>query len=209
MGAFYSVFRRIVFVFVLKEHADNKNDRPCVYYECKNACDTKAKESQSRRFKIDKGTKIYDISNKGRYLRFKCTVCEKLFDSSYKLRVHMRYHTDERPYVCENCGLAVHTNSALNQHKRTMHNMDKPFLCVGCGMKFNRKGNLKSRMEINKGITPLECTPCPREFTLLYEVESHRMSQLKMELLCDVCGEKFNCKRALQSHELAHDHDAD
>lgn len=48
-----------------------------------------------------------------------CPVCTKTLSSFSNLKVHMRSHTGERPYVCDQCPYACAQSSKLNRHKKT------------------------------------------------------------------------------------------
>ena len=50
-----------------------------------------------------------------------CDVCEKVFDRPSKLAVHMRTHTNEKPYKCEVCEKRYRSASGLKYHMRTQH----------------------------------------------------------------------------------------
>uniref|UniRef100_G1U3G3 Zinc finger protein 296 n=1 Tax=Oryctolagus cuniculus TaxID=9986 RepID=G1U3G3_RABIT len=48
-----------------------------------------------------------------------CSVCKKTLSSFSNLKVHMRSHTGERPYACDQCPYACAQSSKLNRHKKT------------------------------------------------------------------------------------------
>ncbi|KAK5637826.1 hypothetical protein RI129_000188 [Pyrocoelia pectoralis] len=63
--------------------------------------------------------------------KFPCTYCGKKF-SNDKLRLHMRSHTNEKPYPCEQCPARFTTGTSLKRH-RLSHTGEKPFICDVCG----------------------------------------------------------------------------
>ena len=67
--------------------------------------------------------------------KYKCDVCDKLFLTQYKLKVHNRSHTGERPYACKQCEKSYSESGKLNLHMKT-HTGEKPFECLLCGMKY-------------------------------------------------------------------------
>nr|XP_017505854.2 zinc finger protein 296 [Manis javanica] len=48
-----------------------------------------------------------------------CPVCKKTLSSFSNLKVHMRSHTGERPYACDQCPYTCTQSSKLNRHKKT------------------------------------------------------------------------------------------
>ncbi|XP_073984541.1 uncharacterized protein isoform X1 [Rhodnius prolixus] len=59
-----------------------------------------------------------------------CFQCEKSFSRAENLKIHARSHTGERPYVCPvpGCGKAYSNSSDRFKHTRT-HSVDKPYMC--------------------------------------------------------------------------------
>jgi zinc finger protein GLIS2 len=59
-----------------------------------------------------------------------CFQCDKSFSRAENLKIHARSHTGERPYVCpvEGCNKAYSNSSDRFKHTRT-HAVDKPYYC--------------------------------------------------------------------------------
>lgn len=65
-----------------------------------------------------------------------CDVCEKHFDSQYDLKVHIRTHTKEKPYMCERCGKTFAVSYRLKEHQKLHEDVvqvKKRFTCPDCG----------------------------------------------------------------------------
>ncbi|XP_049883212.1 zinc finger protein 567-like isoform X3 [Pectinophora gossypiella] len=68
---------------------------------------------------------------------FKCFACQKQFSLSYYLKLHVRSHTDEKPYTCAECGQSFITASKLGRHNKRIHLAIK-FQCRICYRFFSR-----------------------------------------------------------------------
>ena len=45
-----------------------------------------------------------------------CGICEKVFESPSSLAIHMRTHTNEKPYECDVCEKSFTQSSSLQSH---------------------------------------------------------------------------------------------
>ncbi|XP_026278719.1 zinc finger protein GLIS2-like [Frankliniella occidentalis] len=60
----------------------------------------------------------------------RCALCDKSFSRAENLKIHARSHTGERPYTCPvpGCNKAYSNSSDRFKHTRT-HAVDKPYVC--------------------------------------------------------------------------------
>ncbi|XP_033099704.1 uncharacterized protein LOC117103251 isoform X2 [Anneissia japonica] len=101
----------------------------------------------------------------------KCNVCLQGFTKPSQLRIHMRTHSDEHPYSCEECSLSFRTRGLLQKHERSpihfshveavelsTENADdpRPFKCKECSIAFRIPGHLAKHLRSKGHIMALE-----------------------------------------------------
>ena len=106
---------------------------------------------------------------------FKCEICDRRCFTNSHLKVHVaRWHTGERKHQCETCGKKFYTPHLLRTHIRT-HTGEKPFSCTICQRSFAQKGKLQQHSVIHTGATPFKCRHCD----LLFSFGSSRRTHEK------------------------------
>jgi hypothetical protein len=77
----------------------------------------------------------------------------------------------------EGCSRVVSTLSKYFAHLRC-HTQDKPYECqeVGCGMRFTQQGNLQKHLEIHYGIKKHVCHHCGNRYSKKFNLNVHLKS---------------------------------
>ena len=91
------------------------------------------------------------------------SVYRVLFLGSGKLKVHMRLHTEEKPYHCDHCSNDFSSRSHLKTHLRT-HTGEKPYTCNQCKKSFSLSNSLKKHSFTHTGEKAYTCDKCKNPF---------------------------------------------
>ncbi|TNN81731.1 Zinc finger protein 574 [Liparis tanakae] len=127
--------------------------------------------------------------------RFRCQICLKEFSYNSTFNVHMRTHTDERPFECATCGKRFRQLPHLQDHER-IHSGLRPFCCWICGKSFSVAARLTEHARTHSGEKPYPCPHCPAAFRSRSNLDKH--TRLHGDLFED------NAEQAAQDAEAAH-----
>jgi uncharacterized Zn-finger protein len=85
--------------------------------------------------------------------KFRCSYCNMGFNRKEHVTFHERFHTDEKPYVCQfdSCNWKFVKKSDLYRHNQT-HRGRKPFRCgyMGCKSKYTKLDDLINHKTIHQ-----------------------------------------------------------
>ncbi|KAL2083849.1 hypothetical protein ACEWY4_019367 [Coilia grayii] len=104
--------------------------------------------------------------------RYRCQHCAKEFAYASTFAVHMRIHTDERPFECTQCGKRFRQLPHLQDHER-IHSGLRPFACWVCGKSFSVAARLTEHARVHSGEKPYVCPRCPTAFRSRANLDKH------------------------------------
>ncbi|XP_069675978.1 zinc finger protein 234-like [Periplaneta americana] len=129
-----------------------------------------------------------------RRLNGNCDICGKGFCSARYLKIHIRRHSSEKPFNCEQCGMCFAEKA---DHERR-HKGERRFKCDACGECFSNSAYLKIHSRQHSAVQPFKCEAYGK---CLADERRHRCEE---RFKCDVCGKSFATVGYLKIHARRH-----
>ncbi|XP_035609413.1 zinc finger protein 84-like [Oncorhynchus keta] len=101
-----------------------------------------------------------------------CSFCKKRYNSTCKLKAHVRLCHGGKHCTCPFCGKTFKQKGHLSTHMR-IHTGEKPFTCGYCGKSFIQKGDLRRHILTHTGKKPFSCGYCGKGFIRKEHLTAH------------------------------------
>ncbi|KAJ8712748.1 hypothetical protein PYW08_008052 [Mythimna loreyi] len=136
-----------------------------------------------------------------------CEICKKRFDNAKKYYGHLRVHSKDNLWVCEQCpDLKFSTKQLLMKHSLTHKPLEREWKCLQCTMAFEALYKLQQHLFAKHlNYKPHNCDQCEKSFTKASDLEKHKSihSDVKRHA-CPECDMRFKDKSNLKRHMLRH-----
>ncbi|KAM6960351.1 uncharacterized protein LKV04_021913 [Tautogolabrus adspersus] len=157
-----------------------------------------------RSFKLPGTLRQHEKIHTDRERSYLCDVCCKMFLTSKQLQIHMRTHTNEKPFHCGECGKGFTTKGPLTVHMR-VHTGETPYRCPDCGWSFKRKVHLDNHVTVHSDLKPFVCVICGKACARKVYLKVHmRTHNGERPYKCTLCDKAFTQSHCLKTHMKSH-----
>eukprot|EP00058_Branchiostoma_floridae_P011074 XP_002596562.1 hypothetical protein BRAFLDRAFT_235018 [Branchiostoma floridae] len=108
--------------------------------------------------------------------------------------------------LCDECGALFSSQSALQQHRLTIHNCLQPFKCHICPAAFRRSYELDRHLQREIAYKPYRCEMCQISFKTKSNLSQHNLFRHTEErpFKCELCQAGFKRNFELNRHMNTH-----
>ncbi|XP_077578428.1 histone H4 transcription factor [Stigmatopora nigra] len=144
------------------------------------------------------------LSPQRRALFCRWSGCEVFAKIRYRLREHVRAHTQERLVACPTCGSLFSCNTKLFDHLQRQAQPLESLVCEHCGKAFSSERLLRAhvRQHVNQVKCPFCDMTCPTLAALKIHIRFRHCDERPFP--CDFCDKSFKNQRDLQKHTQVH-----
>ena len=115
----------------------------------------------------------HEIKYKTRNNTFKCETCGFKAMSACVLQEHIKNtHLDVRDFMCDTCGTTFGNIYKLKSHIR-IHTNERLYKCDHCGKSFRKSIHLRQHVPLHTGWKPYQCKLCDKAFVQLTSINLH------------------------------------
>ena len=132
-----------------------------------------------------------------------CPTCNKVFSTPYKLRVHIRSHTEEKPFKCDVCSAEFSQKSNLNRHIRAHSGVKraKSFVCPTCGIRGSDNNAISRHMLTHTTEKSFVCDVCGKAFAQMRGLALHKQTHEAVgRYSCPHCEMRFSINSNMHKH---------
>ena len=135
--------------------------------------------------------------------RLQCSECSKTFEKGSTLTAHLRMHAGLPAFKCTLCDKEYNTIVGYKTHMHK--HSDKVFQCEKCGKYFKTPSNLYTHMRTHDEVKRYVCPVCgKRSATSCHNLQHMKIHTNDRKYKCDVCDKAFITSSDLRRHKRIH-----
>ena len=136
---------------------------------------------------------------------FKCSYCEKKFETKRELVHHKYNHQSNSKYSCQVCNKVFTSHEGLSRHSRVHQRGKKPVKCKLCKQSFSMKLDLEEHhRDCHLEQKAFRCKVCGAEFSWEENLQKHQRMHMVDNYKCQYCDRVFCDTISLKIHQRHH-----